>query len=239
MDKNELLPMPRHIAFIMDGNGRWAQQQGLPRVAGHTQGGKTFRKICDACLDRDIEVITFFAFSTENWKRPKAEVAGLMKLLDHYLEDWFSEQRAKNTRIHFLGDTTAFSDTEQRLIAAAEQTGEDIRHHLNIALNYGGRADITRAANRLLQSRLQTGDASPVSEEEIASHLATASMPDVDLLIRTGGERRISNFLLWQSAYAELYFCDTLWPDFTAEHLDCAIEWYRCRDRRYGGLNPA
>lgn len=230
-------PMPRHIAFIMDGNGRWANRRALPRTAGHAEGGKTFRAIADACLDRDVEVITFFAFSTENWKRPKAEVSALMTLLNRYLVDWFSETRAKNTRIHFLGDTTPFPADLQDLISRAEKTGENISHHLNIALNYGGRADITQAANRILKARLESGDASPITEEEISLSLATASMPDVDLLIRTGGESRISNFLLWQSAYAELYFTETLWPDFTDAELDHAIEWYRTRDRRFGGLN--
>lgn len=230
-------PMPRHIAFIMDGNGRWANRRALPRTAGHAEGGKTFRAIADACLDRDVEVITFFAFSTENWKRPKAEVSALMTLLNRYLVDWFSETRAKNTRIHFLGDTTPFPADLQDLISRAEKTGENISHHLNIALNYGGRADITQAANRILKARLESGDASPITEEEISLSLATASMPDVDLLIRTGGESRISNFLLWQSAYAELYFTETLWPDFTDAELDRAIEWYRTRDRRFGGLN--
>lgn len=227
---------PRHIAFIMDGNGRWAQKRGLPRTAGHAEGGKTFRAIADACLDRDIEVITFFAFSTENWKRPKAEIAALMKLLNRYLIDWFSEERAKNTRVHFLGDTNPLSGDLRDLISRAEKTGTDIAHHLNIALNYGGRADITAAANRILQTRIAAGDASPITEEEISLSLATAQMPDVDLLIRTGGESRISNFLLWQSAYAELYFSDTLWPDFSTDELDDAIHWYCTRERRFGGL---
>ncbi|MBR6529882.1 MAG: di-trans,poly-cis-decaprenylcistransferase [Clostridia bacterium] len=228
--------MPRHIAFIMDGNGRWATKRALPRTSGHAQGGKTFRAIADACLDRDIEVITFFAFSTENWKRPKAEISALITLLNRYLLDWFSEERAKNTRIHFLGDTTPFSKDLRELISRAEKTGEDISHHLNIALNYGGRADITQAANAILKKRIAAGDATPITEEEIDLHLATANMPDVDLLIRTGGESRISNFLLWQSAYAELYFTETLWPDFSEEELDRAILWYRTRDRRFGGL---
>lgn len=230
-------PMPRHVAFIMDGNGRWAQNRGLPRVSGHAQGGKAFRAICNACLDREIEVITFFAFSTENWKRPKAEIAGLMKLLDVYLKDWFKEERAKNTRIHFLGDTSVFSDKERALIEKAQKTGTNIKHHLNIALNYGGRADITRAANAILKRRMQTGDDSPITEEEIALSLSTQSQPDVDLLIRTGSEMRISNFLLWQSAYAEFYFTDVLWPDFSEEDLDKAIRAYQSRNRRFGGLN--
>ena len=228
---------PRHIAFIMDGNGRWAQQRGLPRTAGHAEGGKTFRAIADACLDRDIEVITFFAFSTENWKRPKLEIAALMKLLNRYLNDWFSEERAKNTRVHFLGDTTPFSEELRELINRAEQTGENISHHLNIALNYCGRADITQAVNRLVSARITEGNDAPITEDEITLALATGEMPPVDLLIRTGGEMRISNFLLWQSAYAELYFSDTLWPDFSAEELDRAIDWFSGRDRRYGGLN--
>ena len=233
---DKMRDMPRHIAFIMDGNGRWATKRALPRTSGHAQGGKTFRAIADACLDRDIEVITFFAFSTENWKRPKAEISALITLLNRYLLDWFSEERAKNTRIHFLGDTTPFSKDLRELISRAEKTGEDISHHLNIALNYGGRADITQAANAILKKRIAAGDATPITEEEIDLHLATANMPDVDLLIRTGGESRISNFLLWQSAYAELYFTETLWPDFSEEELDRAILWYRTRDRRFGGL---
>lgn len=227
---------PRHIAFIMDGNGRWAQNRSLPRTAGHAEGGKTFRAIADACLDRDIEVITFFAFSTENWKRPKTEVSALMTLLKRYLNDWFSEERAKHTRVHFLGDTTPLSEDLQALISRAQTTGVDIAHHLNIALNYGGRADITAAANAVLQARQKTGDFSPVTEEELGAALATKDMPPVDLLIRTGGESRISNFLLWQSAYAELYFTDTLWPDFDENELDRAISWYCTRDRRFGGL---
>lgn len=233
---DSLRPLPRHIAFIMDGNGRWAEKRGLPRTAGHAEGGKTFRAVADACLDRDIEVITFFAFSTENWKRPKLEIAALMKLLNVYLNDWFSEERAKNTRVHFLGDTAPLSDELRALICRAEQTGVDISHHLNIALNYGGRADITEAANRILRRRIESQDASPITEEELSLSLATADHPPVDLLIRTGGESRISNFLLWQSAYAELYFSETLWPDFNAEELDRAITWYRTRDRRFGGL---
>ena len=231
--------MPRHIAFIMDGNGRWAQKRGLPRVAGHAQGGKTFRAIGNACLDREIPIITFFAFSTENWKRPQAEIAGLMKLLDRYLKDWFTEERAAHTRLTFLGDTDAFPAEMQGMISAAQKTGMDIQYHLNIALNYGGRADIAHAATKIVEERIRRGDPSPVTEEEIAKALFTASMPDVDLLIRTGGEMRISNFLLWQSAYAELYFTDTLWPDFDSDELDRAIAWYQSRKRRFGGLDPA
>ncbi len=229
-------PLPRHIAFIMDGNGRWAQNRSLPRTAGHVEGGKTFRAIADACLDMGVEAITFFAFSTENWKRPKAEIAALMGLLTRYLNDWFTEERAKNTRIRFLGDTSPFSEEMRSLISRAEQTGEDIRHHLNIALNYGGRADITQAANRLLARRMESNDPSPITEEEFSLALATGDLPEVDLLIRTGSESRISNFLLWQSAYAELYFSDTLWPDFNKEELKRAIDWYSSRSRRFGGL---
>ncbi len=230
-------PVPRHIAFIMDGNGRWAQNRGLPRVSGHVQGAKTFRAIGNACLDRNIEVITFFAFSTENWKRPKAEIAGILKLLDLYLKDWFKEERAAHTRIHFLGDTSVFSAKERALIEKAQTTGTEIKNHLNIALNYGGRADITQAANAVLKRRFATGDDSPITEEELALHLSTQGMPDVDLLIRTGSEMRISNFLLWQSAYAELYFSDVLWPDFSEKDLDEAIRAYQTRNRRFGGLN--
>lgn len=236
---DSIRPMPRHIAFIMDGNGRWAQNRALPRSAGHAEGGKTFRSIADACLDRGIEVITFFAFSTENWKRPKSEVNALMTLLTRYLKDWFSEERAKNTRLHFLGDTTPFPDEMRALIDRAQKTGSEIKHHLNIALNYGGRADITQAASALLSERIARGDTSPVTEEELARYIATSGMPDVDLLIRTGGEKRISNFLLWQSAYSELYFSDTLWPDFSAEELESAIAWFRHRDRRFGGLHQS
>lgn len=236
---NTSRPLPRHIAFIMDGNGRWADRRGLPRTAGHKEGGKTFRAIGNACLDRGIEVITFFAFSTENWKRPRTEINALLRLLNLYLEDWFSEKRAANTRLHFLGDLAPFDGAMRELMDRAQKTGSDICHHLNIALNYGGRADITRATQALLNERMRRGDDSPVTEQELSSYLATAGMPDVDLLVRTGGESRISNFLLWQSAYAELYFSDTLWPDFNEDELDRAINWYQTRDRRFGGLTKA
>ncbi len=228
--------VPRHVAIIMDGNGRWAQRRGLPRFAGHKAGVDTVRKVVEHCIQRGIEVLTLFAFSSENWRRPKKEVSLLMDLFMMALNREVKRLKRNNVRLRILGDKTAFPDKLQTRIEAAEKaTAESTGLVLQVAANYGGRWDMTQAARRLAM-KVQAGQLTPetITEETIAAELSFAGLPDPDLFIRTGGEQRLSNFLLWQSAYAELYFTDTLWPEFGKKAFDQAIVSFASRQRRFG-----
>jgi undecaprenyl diphosphate synthase len=227
---------PRHVAIIMDGNGRWAVARGKPRVAGHSRGVDAVRTTLRACGERGIESLAGFAFSSENWRRPADEVSTLMKLFVYALQREIDKLVDNGVRLRVIGDLTAFDGELRRLIAESEQrTASNGRLNLTICANYGGRWDIAQAASRAAELR-QSQAAGPgaLSEADLAPHLALAFAPEPDLLIRTGGEQRISNFLLWQLAYTELYFCDTLWPDFDATELDRALDWYSKRQRRFG-----
>jgi len=230
--------MPQHIAMIMDGNGRWAKKRHLPRVAGHARGVKRVRDVVEFCMARDIRYLTLFAFSTENWKRPVDEVNHLMGLFVSALEGEVSKLHKNGIRLRVIGDLTPFNPRLQALIASAEaRTASNDRLTLTIAANYGGQWDIKQAFGRWLKSQHAAGnyvpDASP-EDIDLKPYLAMAYAPDPDLVIRTGGEQRISNFLLWQSAYAELYFTDTLWPAFDAAEMEQALAWYAQRERRFG-----
>jgi len=231
--------LPRHVAVIMDGNGRWAQKRGLPRTAGHKAGAETFRTIATYCKDLGIDYLTAYAFSTENWKRPPAEVDAIMGLLDQYLHESIETMARDNIRLRFLGDVSVLSP---KLRALIEETDELTRHitgfQANICLNYGGRDEIVRAARRFARE-CAAGERSPedMTEALFPDYLWSAGLPDPELLIRPGGEMRVSNFLLWQCAYSEIYVTDTLWPDFGRDELDKALAWYQTRDRRFGGLS--
>ena len=220
-----------HIAFIMDGNGRWAKKRGMPREAGHRFGAEAFRKIMQHCCELDIKASTFYAFSTENWKRPKKEVDSIMKLLRQYLEECEREINKNDIRFIFLGDNSVLDSKLREKIAFIEEKSKNNTHFVNIALNYGGRDEIVRAFNRLADAGKKN-----IGEKDISDALYTRESPELDLLVRTGGELRISNFLLWQSAYAELYFSEKLWPDFTPRDVDAALEDYKKRKRRFGGV---
>ncbi len=229
----EVRNIPRHIAIIMDGNGRWARQRMLPRVAGHKRGVESVRATVRACIERGVEHLTLFAFSSENWRRPAAEVDTLMDLFVLALEREVGKLHQNGVRLRIVGDLQRFGPRLNKLIAEGEAlTRGNSRLTLNVAANYGGRWDILQAVNSLLQER--GADDEPVTEAELAGRLCLADTPEPDLFIRTGGEQRISNFLLWQLAYTELYFTDTLWPDFDTAALDAAIESYRRRERRFG-----
>ena len=231
--------LPRHVAIIMDGNGRWAQRRGLPRTAGHKAGAETFRNIATYCKEIGIDYLTVYAFSTENWKRPPAEVDAIMGLLDQYLRESIETMARDNIRLRFFGDTSVLSPKLRKLI---EETDEITQHiegfQANICLNYGGRDEIVRAAKKYAQECVE-GMKTPesLSEADFSNYLWSAGIPDPELLIRPGGEMRVSNFLLWQCAYSEIYVTDTLWPDFGKKELDQAISWYQTRDRRFGGLS--
>ena len=235
--EKEKLPPPRHIAIIMDGNGRWAQKRGLPRTAGHTAGAETFRKIATYCKDIGVQYLTVYAFSTENWKRPPEEVGAIMKLLNKYLHEAIETMERDGINLRFIGDTSALSPELRELIGETDEISEKIDgFRVNVCVNYGGRDEILRAARTVARKYAEGGDLDALSEEEFSGYLYTAGIPDPDLVIRPSGEIRISNFLLWQSAYAEYYFTDVLWPDFDEKELDRAIESYRGRSRRYGGV---
>ncbi|MBB3122266.1 undecaprenyl diphosphate synthase [Massilia violacea] len=224
--------MPRHVAIIMDGNGRWATKRFLPRVAGHVKGVEAVRTVVEACAERGIEYLTVFAFSSENWRRPEEEVSLLMRLFVTALEREVAKMHANNIRLKVVGDLSRFDAKLQAMIAAAERkTAANTRLTVTVCANYGGRWDIMQAVGKMVAAH---PGASDFSEAQLAPHLAMAYAPEPDLFIRTGGEERISNFLLWQLAYTELYFTDTYWPDFTAERLDAAIASYQNRERRFG-----
>lgn len=227
---------PRHIAIIMDGNGRWAQARGLPRIAGHRRGAEAVRRTLSATAELGVPYLTLFGFSSENWKRPLAEVDDLMGLLRHYLRGEIAELHRNGVRLRVIGERGRLAPDIVTLIENAEAlTLENTGVNLTIALSYGGRAEII-AAMRTLAGKAATGELAPeaIDEAEVARHLFTADIPDPDLLIRTSGEQRISNFLLWQCAYAELVFTKTLWPDFGRADLEQAIADYGGRERRYG-----
>lgn len=221
----------------MDGNGRWAKKRGLPRTAGHVEGAKTFKKIVRYCKEIGIENITFYAFSTENWKRPDEEVSAIMNLMREYLLE-VRKHLTENTRLIVLGDKSAFSPDLKQGFEEIERDSHDFTDMtLNMAINYGSRHEITGAV-KALAKQVQEGTLDPedITEDTISQALYTKELPDVDLMIRPSGEFRISNFLLWQSAYAELYFCDTLWPDFSSKDVDAALIAYAKRNRRFGGV---
>ena len=229
---------PAHVAIIMDGNGRWAQKRGRPRLFGHHAGARRVRDILGACPDLGVKYLTIFAFSTENWKRTQAEVSGLMSLFRKYLEREAKELFENGVCVRFIGDRIRLDDKLVTLMDELElRTADNDRVHLTVALNYGGRDEVTRAAKRLAfevqEGRLTHTD---VDAETLAGFLDTHVLPDPDLVIRTSGEARISNFLLWQSAYAEYEFVDTLWPDFTADEFAKVLKNYGTRDRRFGAI---
>jgi undecaprenyl diphosphate synthase len=224
--------VPRHVAVIMDGNGRWANARLLPRIAGHRRGLEAVRAAVEHCAERGIEFLTLFAFSSENWRRPAEEVALLMQLFRVALTSEVERMHRNGVRLKVVGDTERFGAKIQRLIEKGERlTADNRRLTLTIAANYGGRWDILQAMNRFLK---ESPSSRAVDEQSLAPHLAMSYAPEPDLFIRTGGEQRISNFLLWQLAYTELYFTDTLWPDFDGAELDRAIGSYRGRERRFG-----
>jgi undecaprenyl diphosphate synthase len=230
-------PVPRHVAIIMDGNGRWAEKRGLPRVAGHRAGAEALRRTLKAAVRHGVEVVTVYAFSSENWRRSDQEIADLTGLMRFYLDREFAEIHREGVRLQIIGDVEAFGpDLTKRLMAAVEQTKGNSRLTLVVALNYGSRAEIATAARRLAeQAKAGAIDPSEIDEAALAAQLSTASLPDPDLLIRTSGEIRLSNFLLWQSAYAELMFVETLWPDFDEQVFAEALSRFATRDRRFGG----
>lgn len=232
--------VPRHIAIILDGNGRWAKRRGLPRTAGHMAGAETFRRIATYCKNIGVEYLTVYAFSTENWKRPEEEVGTIMKLLGRYLDEAIRTMEKDHIRMKVFGELARLSPKLREMV---DRTDEISQHYqgfqANICLNYGGRDEIIHAARRYVRDYAEGRVQGELSEEQFGNYLYSAGIPDPDLLIRPGGEMRISNFLLWQCAYTEFYFTDVLWPDFTPEELDKAIAEFNRRDRRYGGVkNP-
>ena len=233
----QTLPVPRHIAIIMDGNGRWARERGLPRTAGHKAGGETFRRIADYCRQIGVKYLTVYAFSTENWKRSQEEISGLMLLLERYLREGLRDMDKNGVSFRFFGDLSRLSPKLRRLCEEARARSSVFHDvQVNFCLNYGGRDEIVRAA-RAFAADVAAGKRTPESltEGDFESYLDSAGVPDPELVIRPSGEQRLSNFLPWQSAYSEFVFMDVLWPDFEPKHLDAAIEEYRRRDRRFGG----
>ena len=229
--------VPNHIAIILDGNGRWAKKRGMPRSFGHVKGCENLEDICEVAKELGVKYLTVYAFSTENWKRSKEEVDGLMKLFRNYLKKCIKISQKNNMRVKVIGDITAFDSDIQESIEKLEDFSKDFTDlHFQIALNYGSRDEITRAVNRMLEDQKAGKLETPVSEDTISGYLDTAGLPDPDLMIRTSGELRLSNYLLWQLAYSEFYFTYVPWPDFKKEELVKAIEKYNERDRRYGGV---
>ena len=235
------MQIPEHIAIILDGNGRWAKKRGLPRTAGHAAGAETFRKIATYCKNIGVKYLTVYAFSTENWSRPEAEVKAIMKLLDRYLHEAIATMERDNIRMKVLGDTSVLSQELQNEISETNEISSRYEgFQANICINYGGRAEIVNAAKRyaadVLAAAVDGSTSIDLDERDFSDYMYSAGIPDPDLLIRPGGEKRISNFLLWQCAYSEFYFTDVLWPDFGTEELDRAIEEFNRRDRRFGGV---
>ena len=230
---------PRHIAIIMDGNGRWAKERGWARIKGHEQGSQSVRQCLDACLEAGVEYLTLYAFSSENWKRPALEVQGLMALLEHYLKNKVSEMNEHGIRFNAIGRLEKLPvAVQRRLQKAIADTAHNTKLTLTLAVNYGSRDEIVDAVKAIAE-QVARGELSPeaITEEVVAKNLYTADMPDPDLLVRTSGEYRLSNFLLWQLSYAEIYVTSTLWPDFKKENLLAAIEDYKGRERRFGAAN--
>ncbi len=230
--------VPNHIAIILDGNGRWAKAKGMPRSYGHVKGCANLETICDDMKELGVKYLTVYAFSTENWKRSREEVEGLMKLFRNYLKKCIKISEKNQMRVKIIGDITAFDEDIQQKIVELEEFSKDYTElHFQIALNYGSRDEIVRGIRRLAQDAAEGKiDPKEIDEEQIGNYLDTAGIPDPDLLIRTSGEQRLSNFLLWQLAYTEFYFTDVPWPDFHKPELIQAIEAYNHRDRRYGGV---
>lgn len=225
--------VPRHIAIIMDGNGRWAKKRSLPRSAGHAAGAKTFKDIARYCNKIGVKYLTVYAFSTENWKRPKAEVDGIMKLLRDYLKD-ATNFKSENIKLKFIGDFLPLDEDIRELIKKDELESENATGlQVNIALNYGGRNEIVNAVRSIIEGGISEDE---ISERLISEKLYTSEIPDPELIIRPSGEYRLSNFLIWQSAYSEFWFSDVLWPDFKPKHLEQAIDAYNHRNRRFGGI---
>ena len=238
MTKENRMRVPNHIAIILDGNGRWAKKRGMPRSYGHVKGCENLEDICEVAKELGVKYLTVYAFSTENWKRSKEEVDGLMKLFRNYLKKCIKISQKNNMRVKVIGDVSAFDPDIQESIAKLENFSKDFTElHFQIALNYGSRDEITRGMRKLAQDAAD-GRLNPqeITEDTISGYLDTAGVPDPDLLIRTSGEQRLSNFLMWQLAYTEFYFTDVAWPDFHKEDLIRAIEKYNGRDRRYGGV---
>lgn len=232
------MKLPQHIGIIMDGNGRWAQKRGKPRREGHKKGVQTLKKLARIVGNKGIPYLTVYAFSTENWKRPRPEVNFLLKLFHQTIENEIDELKEEDISIKIIGRRDGLPKyLVDEINKVEKETYENEGLNLNIAFNYGGRAEIIDAANRILQN--DQVDMENITEEKFSDYLYSKRTPDVELLIRTGGEKRISNFLLWQIAYAELYFTDTYWPDFDSDDLEEALEEYSCRERRFGGLKES
>ncbi len=220
-----------HIAFIMDGNGRWAKKRGMPREFGHREGAQVFQKIMRHCCERGIKASTYYVFSTENWKRPKKEVDAIIDLLNKYLDRCIREIEDNDVRFVFLGDRSVFGEEVIEKMNRIEKISEDNTYIVNLALNYGGRSEITAAVNKLIAEGKQS-----VTEEDLSGAMYTKDSPELDLIVRTGGDLRISNFLLWQTAYAEFYFTNKLWPELDTSDVDTIIEEFTNRSRRFGGV---
>ena len=228
--------LPKHVAIIMDGNGRWAKKRGLPRTAGHSAGAEIFRKIATYCKNLGMDYLTVYAFSTENWKRPQEEVDAIMQLLEKYLVEAIEKMERDGIRLKILGDTAPLSDKLKALIERTDSISHELSgFQANICLNYGGRDEIVKAARKYARE-VAEGRANDIDEKSFSSYMYSDGIPDPDLIIRPSGEVRTSNFLLWQSAYSEFYFTDVLWPDFDEAELDKALEDYAKRSRRYGGV---
>jgi len=236
LDKSNL---PRHIAIILDGNGRWAKKRGLPRTAGHAAGAENFRTIANYCKALGVEYLTVYAFSTENWKRPENEVKAIMGLMDKYLREAISVMERDQNRLKIFGDTSVLSPELQTLIDETNELSGHIQgFQANLCINYGGRDEILRAAEQYANDVITGKAEGDLTEERFSGYMYSAGLPDPDLIIRPGGELRVSNFQLWQCAYSEYYFSDVLWPDFGPAELDKAIIGYQSRDRRFGNVKP-
>lgn len=236
--EKENLKIPTHVAIIMDGNGRWAKKRFMPRTYGHAQGSKTVEKICDVAYQMGIKYLTVYAFSTENWSRPQEEIDTLMKLLRNYMKDCLKTSSKNNLRVRVIGDISKLDEDLQASILELEtESAKNTGLNFQVALNYGGRDEIVRAATKIAMD-CKNGKLNPndISIDLFSNYLDTKGIPDPDLIIRTSGEQRLSNYLLWQSAYSEFYFSDVLWPDFTKEELEKAIIHYNSRTRRFGGV---
>ena len=234
IESNEFLKVDdklRHIAFIMDGNGRWAKKSGLPREVGHKYGAAKFKEVIKYCKDIGLQVVTVYAFSTENWKRPQTEVDALMKLFEDYIDECITQMEKYNVKIKFIGDMSRFNEIFRSKIRAVETKTRNNSLILNVAINYGGRSELVAAFNKLVAE-----GKTEITESDISNAIYTCDSPDPDMIVRTGGDMRISNFLLWQSAYSELYFTDTLWPDISPAVINDAVKTFYSRKRRFGGL---